>query len=110
MQDRRRGRSPAEQCLDWNTDPAHQRLAAHARARQFTHASQAQAGHCSYAAFSARWRAGQGLAPLSVEAAVRYVTIEHIRGPLGQLLPAAVRAQVYEAWCTGRLGGRSGLA
>lgn len=105
MQDQRRDQSRAEQSLDWNSDLAHQRLAGQARARQFTGDYQAQAGHRAYAAFSARWRAGHGLAPLSVEAAVRYVTIEEIRGPLDQPLPAALRVAVYAAWCTGRLVG-----
>jgi hypothetical protein len=95
--------SRAEQCLAWNSDPAHQRLAGQARARQFSREYQVQAGQQSFSAFSARWRARQGLAPLSVEAAVRYVTIEDICGPLGESLPAAMRAQVYAAWCTGRL-------
>jgi hypothetical protein len=31
------------------------------------------------------------------------VTIEDICGPLGQPLPAVLRAQVYVAWCTGQL-------
>jgi hypothetical protein len=97
--------SLGEQCLAWNSDPAHQRVAGQARARQFTKDSQTQAGQRSFSAFSARWRASQGLAPLSAEAAVHYVTIEDIRGPLGQPLPAAVRAQVYAAWCSGRLVG-----
>lgn len=95
--------SPTEQCLEWNRDPAHQRMAGQARSRQFTRDYQTQAGHCCFAAFSARWRAGQGLAPLSVEAAQGYVTIDHIRGPLGQVVPPALRAEVYAARCTGYL-------
>jgi hypothetical protein len=96
---------PAERCLAWNSDLAHQRLAGRARARQFTRDYQTQAGQCSFSAFSARWRAEQGLAPLSVEATERYVTIEDIRGPLGQPLPASARAAIYATWCTGRLVG-----
>jgi hypothetical protein len=38
-----------------------------------------------------------------MEAARRYVTIEDICGFLGQPLPAALRAQVYVAWCTSQL-------
>jgi hypothetical protein len=56
-------------------------------------------------AFATWWRAGQGLAPLSAEAAVRYVTSEDIRGPLGLPLLAALRAEVYTARCAGQLVG-----
>jgi hypothetical protein len=66
-----RDRSQSDQCLQWNSGPEHQRLAGQARARQFTREHQAQAGQSSYVAVSARWRAGQGLAPLSLDAALR---------------------------------------
>lgn len=33
---RKQDSTPTEQCLAWNSDPAHQRLAGQARARQFT--------------------------------------------------------------------------
>ena len=93
--------SRMDQCNGWNSDPDHQRVAGQARARQFSHEHQVEAGHHAFSAYSARWRAGQGLPPLSVEAVVRYVTIEDIRGPLGQELPAVVRAEIYQAWCDG---------
>ena len=80
-------------------------MAGRARAGQFTHEYQVQAGHQSYSAFSARWRAWQGLPPLSAEAVQRYVTIEDIHGPLGKELPAVLRAEIYQAWCSGRLVG-----
>jgi hypothetical protein len=51
--------SPAEQCQVRNSDPAHQRLADQARARQCNREYRAQAGQCSFSAFSARWRAGR---------------------------------------------------
>src|SRR5215467_10289740 len=58
------------QCARWNQDHAHQ----------------VAAGHASWDAFSARWRASGGLPPLTADAARRYVTPEMIRGPLGMLL------------------------
>jgi len=83
------------QCATWNADHAHQ----------------VAAGHASWDAFSARWRAGQGLPPLTSEAARRYVTPETIRGPVGTLLPAALRAAVHRAWCSGlRVGVAAWLA
>ncbi len=77
------------QCARWNRDPAHQ----------------IAAGHASWDAFSARWRASGGLAPLSVHAARRYVTPEMIRGPLGMLLPERLRMEIHRAWCMGQLLG-----
>ena len=97
--------SPSEQCLQWNGDHEHQRMAGQARARQFTRDYQVQAGCRSFSAYSARWRASQGLAPLSADAVVRHVTIEDIHGPLGKELPAVLRAEIYQAWCSGRLVG-----
>jgi hypothetical protein len=75
------------QCQRWNADPVHQ----------------SAVGHASYTAFSARWRAGQGLAPLTVEAARRYVTQEHIRAELGILLPTRLQETIHRAWCAGVL-------
>ncbi len=77
------------QCARWNQDHAHQ----------------VAAGHASWDAFSARWRASSGLAPLSVEAARRYVTPGMIRGPLGMLLPERLRVEIHRAWCVGQLFG-----
>jgi hypothetical protein len=77
------------QCARWNADHAHQ----------------VAAGRASWDAFSARWRASTGLAPLTVEAARRYVTSEQIRGPLGTFLPEALRAAVHRAWSAGLLVG-----
>jgi hypothetical protein len=77
------------QCARWNQDHAHQ----------------AAAGHASWDAFSARWRASSGLAPLSADAACRYVTPAMIRGPLGMLLPERLRQQIHRAWCGGHLFG-----
>jgi len=77
------------QCARWNRDPAHQ----------------VAAGHTSWDAFSARWRASGGLAPLAVDAARRYVTPEMIRGPLGALLPERLCMEIHRAWCVGQLFG-----
>ncbi len=77
------------QCARWNQDHAHQ----------------VAAGHASWDAFSARWRASSGLAPLAVDAARRYVTPEMIRGPLGALLPERLRMEIHRAWCVGQLLG-----
>ncbi len=77
------------QCARWNRDPAHQ----------------IAAGHASWDAFSARWRASGGLAPLSVHAAQRYVTPDMIRAPLGVLLPERLRVEIHRAWCVGQLFG-----
>jgi hypothetical protein len=72
-------------CARWNQDHAHQ----------------VAAGHANWDAFSARWRASSGLAPLSVEAARRYVTPDLIRGPMGSLLPEGLRHAIYRAWLAG---------
>lgn len=71
----------------WNADRAHQVLA----------------GRASWAAFSARWRASVGLAPLSAEAVRRYVTPAMIRGPAGAFLPERLQVAIYRAWCAGQL-------
>jgi hypothetical protein len=75
------------QCQRWNADPAHQALA----------------GHTSCDAFSARWRASSGLAPLSAAAVRTYVTPDLIRGALGLFLPAYLPQAVYHVWCAGLL-------
>jgi len=77
------------QCARWNQDHDHQ----------------VAAGHASWDAFSARWRASGGLAPLSVDAARRYVTPDMIRGPLGMLLSERLRMEIHRAWCIGQLLG-----
>jgi len=77
------------QCARWNQDHDHQ----------------VAAGHASWDAFSARWRAGSGLAPLTVEAARRYVTPDLIRGPMGSLLPERLRHAIHRAWLAGYLVG-----
>ncbi len=77
------------QCARWNQDHMHQ----------------VAAGHASWDAFSARWRASSGLAPLAVDAARRYVTPDLIRGPMGSLLPERLRRTIYRAWLAGYLVG-----
>ncbi len=64
---------------------------------------QVMAGRASWTAFSARWRASSGLAPLSADAARRYVTPDMIRGPAGVPLPPELQRVVYRSWCMGRL-------
>jgi hypothetical protein len=91
------------QCLGWNTDHDHQVLAGQARAQQFTPEYQQAAAFASWAAFSARWRASQGLGPLSAEAVRKYLTPEQIRGPLGLPLRPDLQATIYRAWRAGEL-------
>ncbi|HET9751314.1 MAG TPA: hypothetical protein VFP52_00065, partial [Myxococcales bacterium] len=91
------------QCRGWNADPQHQVMAGQARARQFTPASQQQAGFASWDAFSARWRAAGGLAPLSADAVRKYVTPDLIRGVCGLSLAPELQADIYRAWCAGQL-------
>lgn len=54
-----------ERCRRFNAAHALQVAAGKARAAEFTLAHQARFGHVSFSAFSARWRAEQGMAPLS---------------------------------------------
>ena len=91
----------AMQCPEWNADHQHQVLAGQARAQQFTPDYQAAAGHASFDAFSARWRAQQGLCPLSVNHLLLYVAPSDICGPLGQWLSPHVQEAVYAAWAAG---------
>ncbi|SRR5579875_650992 len=72
----------------WNRDPVHQ----------------AMAGRASFDAFSARWRAQQGLATLSADAARRYVTPDMIR-LLGHEIDPQTRQTIYRGWCQGWLYG-----
>ena len=89
----------AERCRSWNANPLHQMQAGRRRAERFSRAYQMRAAMCSNAAQSARWRARQGIAPLTAEEAQRYVTLEDIRGPLGGPLPYSLRGRIYRAWC-----------
>jgi hypothetical protein len=93
------------QCQQWNADASHQAMGGKARAAQFTSESQATAGHASFAAFSARWRAAQGAPPLFAEAVRRYVLPAMIRGPLGQPLSQELQETVWRAWCKGNPHG-----
>ncbi len=93
-----------EQCRGFNADRAHQVAAGRVRAGEFTPAHQSQAGQASFSAFSARWRAEQGLPPLSVEDARRYVRPALIRRN-GIPLEPALQQRIYRAWCAGYLFG-----
>lgn len=92
------------QCRGWNADAQHQVKAGQARARQFTPASQQQAGFASWDAFSARWRASGGLCPLSAAAVRKYVTPEMIRHPFRPVSPER-QQEIYRAWCAGVVAG-----
>jgi hypothetical protein len=89
-------------CRQWNAEHAHQVATGKARAAQMTHEERIAFGHATFDAFSARFRAVQGLPPLSTTAAQRYLTPEHIRR-LGMLLPPPLAETIYRAWCTGQL-------
>lgn len=69
------------------------------------HTHQTAAGVASFTAFSARWRASQGIAPLMAAAARRYVTPPMIRQPSGAPLASATQAAIHQAWCAGKLYG-----
>lgn len=91
----------ALRCRAWNADRAHQRAAGQARAATgFTHEHQEAAGHCSFAAFSARYRASQGLRPLSGEWVRRYVTPDMIR-LVARALSPEIQQRVWDAWVGG---------
>jgi hypothetical protein len=77
------------QCYD--ADPAHQRLA----------------GYASWMAWSARWRARQGL-PLLHPLGVQYLTPQDFCNGLGQPLPAAEQRRLFRQYVEAaqRLGAR----
>ena len=77
------------QCYD--ADPAHQRLA----------------GYASWMAFSARWRARQGL-PLLHPLGVQYLTPQDFCNGLGQPLPATEQRRLFRQYVEAaqRLGAR----
>jgi hypothetical protein len=77
------------QCFD--ADSAHQRLA----------------GYASWVAFSARWRARQGL-PLLHPLGVQYLTPQDFCNGLGQPLPAAEQRRLFRQYVAAaqRLGAR----
>jgi hypothetical protein len=77
------------QCQDWNADRDHQ----------------VAAGHASFDAISARWRAEQGAPPLFAEAVRKYVLPTMIRGPLGQPLAEELQETIWRAWCAGNSYG-----
>jgi hypothetical protein len=72
-------RSVIFQCCD--ADPAHQRLA----------------GYASWMAWSARWRARQGL-PLLHPLGVQYLTPQDFCNGLGQPLPAAEQRRLFRQY------------
>jgi len=94
----------AERCRTWNADHAHQVYAGRARATGFTPEHQQRAGNAAWNAFSARFRAQQGLAPLSAEAARRYLSSADIRH-VGMALDPELQGRIYRAWCAGDLWG-----
>jgi hypothetical protein len=76
------------QCKGWNASRAHQVMA----------------GQATFAAFSARWRAEQGMALLSAEAVRKYLRPELIRS-LGVPLSPELQVRIYWAWSHGYLYG-----
>ena len=71
--------SRAAQCRTWNALRVHQVAAGRARAAQMTQEERRAFGHAAFSAFSARFRAVQGLPPLSAAAAQRYLTPHDVR-------------------------------
>jgi hypothetical protein len=88
-------------CRQWNAEHAHQVAAGKARAAQMSREECIAFGYAAFDAFSARFRALQGLPPLSASAAIRYLTPEHIRR-LGMPLAATLAESIYQAWCVGQ--------
>jgi hypothetical protein len=94
--------SRAAQCRNWNATRAHQVAAGKARAAQMTQEERSAFGHAAFSAFSARFRAVQGLPPLSTAAAQRYLTPRDIRR-LGLPLAPDLAETIHRAWCAGHL-------
>jgi hypothetical protein len=87
----------AERCRAWNANHARQVSAGRARAAELTVEYQRRAGNAAWNAFSTRFRAQQGLAPLSAEPIGRYLAPEDVRY-LGSPLAPALRERTYRAW------------
>ena len=92
----------AAQCRTWNATRTHQVAAGKARAAQMTQDERSAFGHAAFDAFSARFRAVQGLPPLSAGAARRYLTPRDIRR-LGMPLASHLAETIHRAWCAGQL-------
>ncbi|GEM_PF-6218757 len=88
-------------CRQWNADHQHQVEAGKARAQQFTHESQSRAAFARNEQLFARFRAEQGLPPLSAEAVQKYVTPAMIRSICGLPIPSELQQQIHRAWCAG---------
>lgn len=95
----------AARCRRWNRGAAHQRTAGQSRAQAFTPDHQTRAGHASWDASSARWRAMQGLCPLSAHAARRYVRPADIRAASGLAIPPGLAVVIWSAWGSGVVAG-----
>lgn len=95
-------RRRAAQCREWNASRSHQVKAGKGRAVAFTREYQSRAGHCSFSAFSARFRAQQGLSPL-VRSDAQYVRLSDIRGCLGEVVPASFGVLILRSWAMGHL-------
>jgi hypothetical protein len=89
-------------CQKWSAVHAHQVAAGKARTAQMTREERSVYGHATFDAFSARFRAQQGLPPLSAVTALRYLTPEHIRR-VGMPLAPPLSETIYRAWCAGQL-------
>jgi hypothetical protein len=86
----------------WNATRTHQVAAGKARAAQMTQEERSAFRRAAFLAFSARFRAVQGLPPLSAAAAQRYLTPRDIRR-LGLALAPHLAETIYRAWCAGQL-------
>jgi hypothetical protein len=92
----------AAQCRTWNATRTHHVAAGKARAAQMTPKEWVAFGHAAFAAFSACFRAVQGLLPLSAAAARRYLTPRDIRR-LGMPIASPLAETIHRAWCAGQL-------
>jgi hypothetical protein len=90
------------QCRAWNATRTHQVAAGKARAAQMTQDERSAFGRAAFSAFSARFRAVQGIPPLSAAAAQRYLTPRDIRR-LGMPLAPHLAESIHRAWCAGQL-------
>ena len=92
------------QCLAWNADHQHQRLAGQARAKTLTHEHQSRAGTASFIAFSVRMRASHGSYQLFPSEGAKYISPSDIN-LFGQRLPSVLQAVIHQAYVAGHPWG-----
>lgn len=86
----------SQRCKAWNRDRDHQRRAGKGRASSFTSEYQSAAGHASFDAFSARFRAMIGGSPLTHRGA-QYVRLQDI-GHFSLILTDEEKRYVLGRW------------